>query len=145
MADTPKTWTDMSRDERDSALLDALVSGVSPISLANILTARPMEIVEHLGSLDFQTKARAALPGVYLATKLVADFLQPAQILTARAGKDGIGHKEFMMLTEKFGQFKADEPADTGDKEQAVQAAMALIQRDTWKLKQQFSGPKAEA
>ena len=145
MADTPSTWADMGDEERDDALFDALVSGVSAMMLAEKLGARPLAVVRHLGSPRFQAKARAELPTIYLAAKLVADFLQPAQLLTAKSGKDGIGHKEFVMLTDKFGQFKPEEPVKDTEEERKVQAALAALERENWKVKQLFTGPKAEA
>lgn len=136
MKTPPPTWDTMSLDDRNAVVLSQLVSGASPMDLADRHGTTAIDVVMHLGSAEFRLFFEAMRPVIARAERLVASSLQYAQVLTARSGRGGFAVDELKALTSIYGANDAVAAVNT-DKTAAAQIALQKLTAQRWKFGQQ--------
>lgn len=138
-------WSAMSADQRDAAVLDALTSGYSLVSVSLQLKVPLWELQLYVtgmppeqGTLRERMKYRLAVSQA--AARVQLDFTMAMLVqqsgavgrLSAQAGLKG--------LTDLFGAPNL-QPVDDPESDSAVESSVAVLQKHGWKLGKDFAPP----
>lgn len=130
------SWSDLTTDQQDEALIEALISGASVFSLvkthANVLHR---DLTRRMASPEFQAKAQPALEEAVAAARLSAAFLSASMLTSGVASRDGLAHKELKLLLDRQKDIQGDATGTPQTDDERTAAAIRFLEAEKWKTK----------
>lgn len=135
MSDPKPVWADLTLDEQDEELIEALVSGRSIFSLTAAFDGvKYRELTRRMAAPEFKAKAAPVLADAVEAARMSSAFLSASMLLNGVAAKDGLAYKELKLLLDRQKDIQGDAEDAPKNDDEKTRRAMEVIEKQRWKL-----------
>lgn len=133
--DARPLWSDLTAEQQDEELLEALTSGTSIFTLVKSYRGlKYRDLTRRAGSAAFAAKAAPALEDAVATARVSSAFLAAAMLTNGTAVKDGLAYKELKLLLDRQKDIQGDAQAAPQNDDEKTAQALEVVRQQRWKL-----------